>query len=57
MKYIIHLNHVYETDQHVEVEADNLSDAMKIAEEQTDVPEMASHSYTNVLDFEEIEEE
>ena len=57
MKYRIHLNHVYETDQHVEVEADNLSDAMKIAEEQTDVPEMASHSYTNVLDFEEIEEE
>ena len=60
MKYRIHLNHVYETDQYVEVEEDNLSDAMKIAEEQSDIAEMhanASHTYTGVLDFEKIEEE
>tara|TARA_R110000824_G_scaffold230140_1_gene417758 strand:- start:2356 stop:2544 length:189 start_codon:yes stop_codon:yes gene_type:complete len=58
-KYTIHLNYVYETDDHVEVEADNLHDAIEKAEGQSDIAALHAdlvHSHTIILDYAEIEE-
>ena len=55
-KYKIHLNYVYECDDHVEVEADNLHDAIEKAEGQSDIAALHAdlvHSHTTYLDHEE----
>jgi hypothetical protein len=55
--YKVHLNHVYEDDEHVEVEADNEQEAYDKAQNEGNVNtayDHAQHTSTTVLEVEEI---
>ena len=57
--YKVHLNHTYEDDEWVEVEADNEHDAYDKAENEATIYDAyghAMHTSTTVLDIEEVEE-
>ena len=57
--YRVQLNHIYEEDEWVEVEADNEHDAYDKAENEADINDAwdhAMHTSTTVLDIEEAEE-
>ena len=57
--YKVHLNHIYEDDEWVEVEANNDYDARDMAESEAtinDAYDHAMHTSTSVLDVEEIED-
>ena len=58
-KYNVHVNHIYEEDEWVEVEADNEHDAYDKAENESNINnayDHAMHTSTTVLDIEEVEE-
>ena len=57
--YRVHLNHIYEDDEWVEVEADSDYQARDIAENEADINDAydhAMHTSTMILDVEEVEE-
>ena len=56
--YKVHVNHIYEEDQWVEVEADNEHDACDKAEHlyYKTAYDHAMHTSTTVLEIEEVEE-
>ena len=54
--YKVHLNHVYEEDEWVEVEADNDYEARDLAESEANVYNAlghATHTHTMILDIQE----
>ena len=57
--YKVHLNHIYEDDEWVEVEADSDYQARDMAENEANINyayDHAMHTSTMILDVEEVEE-